>query len=207
MLALLGLLVVTGRVLFDSRAAVSAGDEALARGASAVAIRHYHHAVRMYAPASPFVSRALERLFEIAAAAQDNADGSAVTTERLALEAVRAGLLGARSFYTPFADRLAAADGRLAVIYAQMEDPAVVGGASLAERQAFHRERLALRPGAGVVASLLAVGGFVLWLGAAVLFTRRGIDRTLALRKPWAYWLTLAFVLGVVLFFLGLRLA
>ncbi|HEY0710524.1 MAG TPA: hypothetical protein VGG33_27210, partial [Polyangia bacterium] len=89
----------------------------------------------------------------------------------------------------------------------QIEDPAVADGASLAVREHYHRERLAMRPGAGVGASLLALFGFGLWVSAVVLFARRGIDRTLRLRRPWAAWLASAFVVGVCLFFLGLRLA
>jgi hypothetical protein len=204
LLALLGLLVVSGRVLWDSRAALLAGRAAEAQGTLPEAIRHHHHAIRMYAPASPFVSEAVGRLFAIAEAAKRRDD---VAIERTALEAVRAGLLGARSFYTPFADRLTAADDRLAQIYAQIEDPAVAEGASLSERERFHRALLATRPGASVGGSLLALFGFGLWVSAAVLFTRRGIDRTLRLRRPWAVWLASAFVAGVLLFFLGLRLA
>lgn len=200
----MGLLVVTGRVLFDSRVALLAGEAAQAHAAWIEAIRHHHHAVRMYTPGSPFVARALDHLFDVAQGAHQRQD---VVTERLALEAVRAGLLGARSFYTPFADRLALADDRLAVIYAQTEDAALARGASLADRTRHHGDLLARRPGAGLAASLLAVGGFVVWLGAAVVFTRRGIDRTLTVNRPWALWLGLVFVLGLAAFFVGLRLA
>jgi hypothetical protein len=218
---LLGLAVVVVRVLVDSRAALRAGEVALAGVVDAEggglapdraeAIRQFHHAVRMYVPGSPYVARAVEHLRRLAAGARAGSDGAddgaAVAIERQALEALRSGLLGARSLYTPYAADVAAADERLAAIYAALEDPAVAAGATPAERLAFHRERLQRRPGAGPGASLLALLGFGVWVGAAVTFLRRGIDRTLALRRGWALWCGIAFVIGLTLFFAGLRLA
>jgi hypothetical protein len=204
LVGLAGLAVVVVRVLVDARAAVKAGEAALAQGQPDEAVRHFHHAVRMYVPGSPFGKRALVRLDEVAATARAAGDA---TGERQALEAIRSGLLGARSLYTPHAARVTAADERLAVLYVALEDPAVAGRATPEERLAFHRERLQRRPGAGSGASLLALVGFGLWLGAAVTFLRRGIDRTLTVRPAWALWCSLAFVMGLTLFFAGLRLA
>lgn len=204
LLGLIALALVAGRVLLDSRAALRAGEAALAAGETRTAIRHLHHAVRMYVPGSPYVGSALGQLGTLAdRAAADNE----VETERAALEAIRSGLLGARSFYTPFAGHLAASDERLATLYARIEDPAVAGGASVEERRRWHRERLARRPGASVPASVMALGGFAIWLGAAVLFIRRGLDRSLSVRRSWALGCGLAFVGGFGLFLAGLRLA
>jgi hypothetical protein len=207
LVVLVGLAVVVGRVLHDSRTALLAGEAGLARDdrdGRTEAVRHFHHAVRMYAPGSPYVRRALDHLDQVAQTAASAGD---VALERQALEAVRGGLLGARSLYTPFAERVRAADARLAVIYAAIEDPAVAEGATPEQRLAFHRERLARRPGAGAGASALALLGFGAWLGAAVVFVRRGIDRTLTVRRGWALWCGVAFVLGLTLFLVGLRLA
>jgi hypothetical protein len=202
-LAALALAVVTARVLHDSRAALLAGLAAETSDRPA-AIRQYLQAVRMYVPGSPFVGRALDRLEALATQARAAGD---INTERQALEAVRAGLLGARSLYTPHAGRLAAADTRLAAIYAQIEDPAVAPGASAAERQAWHHARLAVRPGPAVGATLAALLGLLLWLGAAVVFLRRGVDRTLRLDRTWALASGITFFVGFALFVIGLRFA
>jgi hypothetical protein len=203
-IAAAGLLLLVGRVLSDSRSALQEGAAAEQRGEPAVATRHYLHAARMYVPGSPFVARALDRLEAIAAAAARAGD---LTTERAALEAVRAALLGARSFYTPHAGRLEASDRRLAGLYARIEDPAVAPGASAAAREAWHLERLLARPGPSLAATLAALGGLALWLGAAVLFIRRGLDRTLQLQRPWALASGVGFLVGFALFLLGLRFA
>ena len=203
-LALIALGVVTARVLHDSSAALGAGAAAQARGDGAEASRHYLHALRMYAPGSPYVGRALERLEAMAAAAAAAGDAAG---ERRALEAVRAGLLGARSFYTPHAAHLAAADRRLAALYAASEEPAVAPGATLAEREAWHLARLARRPGPAPAAALGALLGLCLWLSAVVLFIRRGLTRTLKLQPRWALASALGFFAGFALFIVGLRLA
>jgi hypothetical protein len=204
LLGLLALAVVAGRVLHDSWSAFAAGGAAEARGDRVQAVRQYLHATRMYLPGSPFVPRALDRLEAMAAAAR--AAGEA-QIERQALEAVRAGLLGARSLYTPHAPRLAAADRRLAELYAAIEDPAVDPGATPAQRQAWHRDRLAVRPGPAVPATVAALVGLALWLGAAVMFLRRGVDRTLRLERPWALASGIGFFVGFALFVVGLRFA
>jgi hypothetical protein len=198
------LAVVLGRVLHDSSAALDAGRAAEQAGDRAAAVRHYQHAARMYAPGSPYVGRALDRLEAIAAEGQRLGDAA---TERRALEAVRSALLGARSFYTPHAARLAAADRRLAALYAAREDPAVAPGASAAQREAWHHARLAARPGAATGWAVTALAGLALWIGAVVLFVRRGLDRQLRLQRSWALAAALGFFLGFTLFVVGLRLA
>ena len=203
-LTLLGLGLVVGRVLHDSAAALGEGDVAFAQGNHELAIEHYQHAVRMYAPASPFVRRALEGLDKTAALAVERGD---TTLERLALEAVRAGLLGARSLYVPHAERLRAADARLATLYARIEDPAAAAGKSFEARRAWHADKLARRPGPRPLISLVAVGGLALWVGATVIFVRRGLDRSLRLRPRWALGAGILFLLGFALFVFGLRFA
>jgi hypothetical protein len=204
LVALAALGVVGGRVLHDSWAALTAGEDAERRNAPVEAAREYLHAVRMYLPGSPFVRRALDRLESMAGAAARAGD---VAGERRALEAIRAGLLGARSFYTPNAERLPAVDRRLAAIYARLEDRAVAAGASLAAREAWHLGRLERRPGPATGWALAALGGCALWIGAAVTFIRRGVDRSLRLRPRWAVGAGVAFVIGFALFMAGLRLA
>jgi hypothetical protein len=203
-LAAVALALVTGRVLHDSWSALGDGQAAEARGERPQAIRQYLRAARMYVPGSPFVGRALARLEGLAAASASAGD---LQGEREALEAIRSSLLGARSLYTPHAERLVAADARLAAIYARQEQPSVAPGASIADREEWHRARLAIRPGPAIPATVTALAGLALWLGAVVLFIRRGVDRTLRLERRWAVAAGIGFFVGFGLFVLGLRLA
>lgn len=198
------LAVVAGRILVDSRAALQAGRQAQEKGDGASATRHYLDAARLYVPGSPFVARALDALQAQAQAAESTGNLEAA---RRALEAIRAAALGTRSFYTPHADRLAAADQRLARIYAKTESDAVDPGASQEVRAAWHAERLARRPGPATLPVLVVFLGLALWLGAAVAFFMKGLDANLHLRRGPAVASGVAFLIGFTLFLVGLRIA
>jgi len=201
---IVALAIVVGRMLVDSRAALHAGQAAEARGDTVEAIRSYFEAARLYAPGSPYVRRALDRLEGVANGAQT---AHQAQTERRALEAIRAALLGTRSFYTPHAERLPEVERRLARLYAESEDPRVDPGASARARLAWHAQRLARRPGPHAGYVLLALTGLGGWLGGAALFATRGLDGGLRLRRGPALVASAVFAVGFALFLVGLRLA
>lgn len=156
-LAVTALALVYGRFLWQARHAVHAAEAAAVSGAPAgheEAVRLYLDALRSYAPGSPFESRALDGLAKLARTAR--AEGKR-EDERRAWEAVRLGLLGTRSLYLPYPGRFAEAERRLA------------------ELDASHPVR-AVRPmGPRLAATLLALAGFAIWVGATVLLIRRGV--------------------------------
>jgi hypothetical protein len=201
-LVALGVLVV--RVALDGRRALRAGEAAEARGERGEAIRHYLDAARFYLPGSPTVRRALDHLQRLAAVAQAAGDPAA---ERPPLEAIRAALLGTRSFYTPHAARLPEVERRLAEVYAQLEDPRVEPGASPQMRAAWHASRLSRHPGPILKYVILALLGLALWLAGVVAFVRRGLDAGLRLRRGPALAAGVVFAVGFALFVTGLRLA
>jgi hypothetical protein len=188
LVAVLACAAVAARVSIASRAAVHAGVAALERGDERTAVRDFQRAVRLFVPGSPFVAQAIVQLRGVAEAAAVRGDRPAELRAWLAL---RAGLLGARSLYSPYPGQLTAANQRLAALYAD------VGAAG---DETWHLQRLARRPGPGPATTVLALVGFAVWLGAAVIFTRRGIDRTLALRRNWAVACLIGFVLGLTAF-------
>jgi hypothetical protein len=188
MVAALACAAVAARVSISSRAAVHAGLAALERADERAAVREFQRAVRLFVPGSPFVEQAVGQLRGLAEAAAARGDGPAEVRAWLGL---RAGLLGARSLYTPFPGQLTLANQRLAVLHA---------GQDVRGDEAWHLERLERRPGPGRGATALALVGFAVWLGAAVVFTRRGIDRTLTLRRNWALACLVGFVLGLTAF-------
>lgn len=202
--ALLALAVLVGRVAVDARAALRAGEAAEQRGDRPEAIRQYLDAARLYLPGSATVRRALDHLDRLARTAEAAADPAGA---RPPLEAIRAALLGTRSLYTPYADRLPDVERRLAAAYAQLEDPGVDPGASPQARAAWHASRLARHPGPTVGYVLLALFGLILWLGGAVGFIRRGLDAGLRLRRGPALAAGIVFAVGFALFVTGLRLA
>jgi hypothetical protein len=198
--AALGVVVV--RLVVEARGAYRQGAAAEARGDLGEAVRHYLDAGRAYLPGNPVVRRALDRLDAIGVAAVTKGD---YATARAAFEAERAALLGARSFYTPHAERLPVINRRLARLMAAIEDP--LGRAGFEERTAWHQQRLAerLRPKTSFV--LLALLGLALWVASAVLFFRKGLGKDLVLVRVPAAFAGVGFLLGLVLFLVSLRLA
>ncbi len=209
LLAGCALAVLTGRLVWDARSALLAGQRAQARGDSADAVRCYLDAARLYVPANPYNRHALDALGSLADTAQKTGDRA---IERQALEAIRAAVLGTRSFYAPFAERLPGVQERLADLYAAIEEARnePVRGAStesLAARRAWHAGRLATRPGPSTPAVLVIFVGLALWLGAAVAFLRKGLDASLHWRRGPAIASGVVCLVGLVIFLVALRLA
>jgi hypothetical protein len=196
------LTVIVVRLLVDARTAYRNGVAAEARGEISEAIRFYLDAGRLYVPGSPFTRGALDRLDAIGVAQVTKGDYAAA---RAAFEAERAALLGTRSFYTPFAERLPSLERRLSRLLAAVEDRA--SPATFEERAKWHADRLAERPRPKTSFVLLALLGLGTWVASAVTFFRKGLDANLALRRAPAAFAGVGFLVGLALFMVCLRLA
>jgi hypothetical protein len=196
--------VIVTRLLIDSRQACRQGEAAQQRGDMTGAIRHYLDAGRLYVPGSPFVGQALDRLDTIGVALVNKGD---YPLARSAFESERSALLGARSFYTPYADRLPGIERRIARLLAAEEGGGGTASASFEERAAWHAERLMQRPGPKTSMVLLALLGLGIWISCAVMFLRKGLSASLALERGPALLAGAGFLLGLALFLVGLRLA
>ena len=194
--------MIVVRLLVDARAAYRNGVAAEERGEVSEAIRFYLDAGRLYLPGSPFTRSALDRLDAIGIAQVTKGD---YATARAAFEAERAALLGTRSFYTPYAERLPSLDRRLSRLLAATEDRA--SPATFEERARWHAERLAQRPRPKISFVLLALLGLGIWVASAVAFFRKGVDANLALRRAPAAFAGAGFLVGLALFLICLRLA
>jgi hypothetical protein len=196
------LAVIVGRLLVDARSAYRNGAAAEARGEISEAIRFYLDAGRLYVPGSPFSQGALDRLDAIGVAQVTKGD---YATARAAFEAERAAMLGTRSFYTPFAERLPSLERRLSRLLAAAEDRA--SPANFEERAKWHAERLAQRPRPKTSMVMLALLGLGVWLTSAVFFFRKGMDANLVLKRAPALLAGAGFLVGLALFLVCLRLA
>ena len=196
------LAVIVVRLLVDARSAYRNGAAAEDRGEISEAIRYYLDAGRLYVPGSPFTRNALDRLDAIGVAQVTKGD---YATARAAFEAERAALLGTRSFYTPYADRLPSLERRLSRLLAVAEDRA--SPATFEERAKWHAERLAERPRPQNPMVSLALLGLAMWVASAVTFFRKGVDANLALRRTPAMLASAGFLVGLALFLISLRLA
>jgi hypothetical protein len=189
------------RVVASGRAQLAAGDDAMARGKPAEAIRAFEASARWYLPLAPHVDDAYDRMRALASS-QD---------PQLAIAAwrsIRAAARATRTLWTPHREDLAAADAAIAKLAAEDPEGAPIGETDDATaREAWHRVRLARdsRPSPGAAA--LAALGIVLWVGGAVLLARRGVGISGSLVRDAghpALVAGVAIVVGLVCWFAGL---
>jgi hypothetical protein len=169
-----GLGAIVTRVFWDGRRALAAGDEAMGKGDVPGALLQWRRAARWYAPLAPHVADAYERMEALARAAEEKGDDA---TALEAWRGIRSSSLATRSFYTPYADRLAVANERIAALMARVEvklDPKK----SEAERRTFHFALLVRDEAPSVPWSLLALAGFGTWVFGGFWLARRGVTPT-----------------------------
>lgn len=190
--------VLLSRAFYDGSRALSAGDAALARGDIEEAIRGWRRAARWYVPGASHVSGAYDRLEGLAAAAEENGDRSNALE---AWRAVRSSILATRSFYTPFEDRLARANDKIASLMAK--EPSVAG-ATEEERRAWHLALLEKNEQPSVGWTLLALLGFASWVGGGFYFAWRGLGADDKLDRRHAARAAIVIVIGLVVWMLSL---
>lgn len=186
--AVLGALAL--RVVVEGRAALAAGDAALAGDRPGEAIRAYETAARWYLPLAPHVGDAYGKLRALAAS-EDPAVALA------AWRAIRGAARATQTLWTPHADDLAAADEAIAI------RAAAVPGAGT-PHASWHRERLArdTRPSTG--AAVLAALGILAALGGTLVLVRRGMTPAGSLARRPALASGTVILLGVACWAVGL---
>jgi hypothetical protein len=192
------------RVVTSAASELSAGDRSRARGEVEAALIHYRRAARWYAPGSPYHVEALGRLGAIGADAEQHGD---VDLALAAYRAIRAAIMSTRSFYVPEAERLRAADERIAALMAGLPPPAMDAGKTREQLRLEHLALLRADPGPSAPWSLVLLVGFALWVGSAFAFASRAVDeQDRFVRREVLRWGSLIAV-GFGLFVLGMSLA
>jgi len=167
-LSVLGALSI--RVVIEGRNALADGDDLLLRGRPGDAIRSYETAARWYLPFAPHVDDAYSKLRHLAEPSYDArpAQPADPAIQLAAWRSIRSAARATRSFYTPYADDLAAADAAIA------KSSAGIPQAGTAQIP-WHQERLSrdMRPSLPMAA--LAAFGILLWIAGAIGLVRRGM--------------------------------
>jgi hypothetical protein len=198
------LAVVAVRVITSSRAELDEGNRLRARGDLEGAVVHYRRAARWYTPGNPYCADALGKLAWIARRAERTGD---VDLALSAYRGIRAAIMSTRSFYTPHADRLAAADARIADLMASLPPPPIDAGKSREELRREHLELLQADPRPNILWTFVLLLGFAAWIGGALLFVTKAIDEEDRIVGPEARRWGTVVIVGFGLFVLGMALA
>ncbi len=166
------LAVVVTRAVWQGRGALDDGDRALEANDSEEAIRYWRRAARWYVPLAPHVADAYDRLEALAAVAEQRGD---LRTALAAWQGVRGSILATRSFYTPHEERLEPANKKIAELMTRL-DPTPPRDMTREQLAAWHYDLLARDESPSVAWSVIAVLGFLVWIGGGVLFAMRGVS-------------------------------
>lgn len=179
---------VTARMWILGSEELTHADAAARRGDTEAQTRHLRRAMAHYFPGSPHVSEACE---DLATLARGQERSGAPARAQHTWRELRSAILALRGLSQPYAEELDLANQHLAAL--------AKGATTL--------ERLQQPPDPNPGWAALAVLGFLLWVGAAVVMVLRGLkpDLKLVPRKFWALFGLV--VAGWGLFALGLALA
>jgi hypothetical protein len=195
------LAVLVTRAVWEGRSALADGDRAAAAGDIDQAIGKWRRAARWYVPLAPHVGSAYDRLENAGREAEAASDP--VTALR-AWRGVRSSILATRSFYTPHSDRLEPANQRIAALMASVEGPRADPGKTPEQRQAWHLELLQRPVGPSTFWSIVAIVGFLAWVGGAFWFAWGGLDPDDRLVTRVAARSGVLVVLGLLVWMFGL---
>ena len=196
--------LLTVRAVWSGRAELALGERLQARGDLEGALVHLRRAARWYVPLAAHPARALDRLRAMAEAAERRGDREFALA---CWRAQRGAILATRSFFVPFAGRLANVEERIARLMAQAPPPPIDANRSETERYELYLSMLRQRPGPAGWAVALAMAGLLTWLGAAWKVASEGFDEEDRLQPAVVRRWALLFVVGFVMFLTGLRLA
>lgn len=194
------LAVVVTRAVWQGRGALDDGDRALEAHDSEEAIRGWRRAARWYVPLAPHVSDAYDRLEALAALAEQQGD---LRTALAAWQGVRGSILATRSFYTPHEDRLDPANKKIAELMTRL-DPTPPVDMTREQLAAWHYDLLARDEAPSVAWSVIAVLGFLVWIGGGILFAMRGVSAEDRLVRRPAITAGVLVMAGLVVWLVGL---
>ncbi len=168
--------VVWARAWTSARAELEAGRAAQAAGDHRASIERLQFALRWYTPGASAPVEAADALLAIAEEAELRGDRDLALA---ALRRLRGGMRAVRSVYSPFAQRMASVDDRIAALTADAQlalGQPTIRGRDRAQLVADHRALLALDPTPSPGWSLLVVLGFGGWVAGGFLTLFRGLD-------------------------------
>lgn len=189
LIALLGIVAVAWvRAFISAPREIAEAVAAQQAGDSHRAVEHFGYAMRWYTPLASAPADAADALWEIADDATARGDRALAMK---ALRRLRGGILSTRGLYCPFCDLLDPVNQKLAVHIAAEQmalgQPTIRGRS----RKALVDDHLALlrldpipHPGW----SLLAVFGFLGWVGGGFLVVFRGLDVELERTPSFPLW-------------------
>ena len=158
------------KISYASRQELQRGDDAAQRDAYQAAIMHYERAIKWYMPWSTSVQQAVEHLWEVGTAAEQRSEW---TVALEAYRSLRASLYAVQSFYQPYPEWISKSEAKIARLMAQTSGAGPAADDQIAPHTARFTKMLQRDTTPHRGWSLLAVGGFLGWVGGTIGFLWR----------------------------------
>jgi hypothetical protein len=161
-LAMLGV-----KASLSARQAWRQAEAAYQNGAPQEAITYYERAIKWYTPLSPWVRRAVERLWDIGTQAEAGDD---VSLALQAYQGLRSSLYAVQSFYLPYRHWIPKSDAKIAALMARTTQTEGQDSGKLAQETARFTQMLQRDTASHMGWTVLTEVGFLAWVGASVGF-------------------------------------
>lgn len=171
------------KVYSQARRSFQQAEKKLEAGAVLGAIRDYGLTVRWYTPGNPYVRVAVKRLLSIGEVAYRNGDWEQAISS---FQHLRNALSSLRGVVQPYTPELEKSQKRLAEVMSYLPPPVVAQVPDRLKRQRAILKRLQEHELPSAVASLVAVLGYLLWLGSAGWLCWSWTQQTPTTRLIWA---------------------
>ncbi len=192
LLAVLAVAALTARAVVDGQAQMKASDAAFDRGEIREAIDHARRAAVLYAPGTPHVQAAYERMIAIAVGAEAAGERELA---QAAWRAVRGAALETRHLWVPRAAELARANENLARLATAPRGPTPPGTDLAAARERARGDLERDHAPAPLWIGVLALG-FALAVVGLVWTAKRGVSPSGRFSPRDARWALVLFAVG-----------
>lgn len=196
-LAIVVLLVLIGRVFYQSRNAYLEAEALEKAGKYQESIMQFDQSAHGYFPGNPFVGRSLQKLWEIGQKLEQKEPNLSLW----AYDSMRGSIYAVRSVYLPHAFWLEKVNARIAELRTA-EELRSVPTKNLSEVLAFHQAKLNIDQGPNLGWSLILELGFFGWIISVVGFIWKGFDSRGVMYPrpsvPWIFGIILSFGIWII---------
>lgn len=199
---ILFLLFVGGRVFYLQRSHFMKAEKYFAEANWKLAMREYNTAMHFYTPWPPYIKKSAKRLWQIGEMfeKQERLDWA-----HIAYSSIRSSFYAARSLYTPGKDWINKCDDKIADLNVRMlieEGSIKPEEADTEKKKHLHVMRVNRAP--ALFWSVLAEVGFLGWVVSVIFIIFKGFDDNGKLRKRFAFYGVLSFILTFAVWVMSL---
>lgn len=196
------LLITGARVFYLQRSHFMAAEDYLSKNNFKLAMREYDNAMHFYTPLSPYVKRAAQRLWQTGEMyeKQDRPDWAV-----MAYSSIRSSFYASRSLFTPGRDWIKKCDEKIADLTVKI----LIREGSIKPEEAENEKKkflhvLQVDKMPSPLWSFFMEAGFIGWIASVIFIIFKGFDDKGKLKRRFAFYGALSFILCFAVWLMSL---